>query len=52
VVELQYTATSKKSDTASYTCPLIVSIPKGKYHAIQFVENKKPVKKIELAKAK
>jgi acetyl esterase/lipase len=41
VVELRYTTTSKKSDSATFACPLIVSILKGKYTAIQFVENGK-----------
>jgi hypothetical protein len=43
VVELRYTTTSKKSDTATFACPLIVSIPKGKYKTVEFVENKKRV---------
>ena len=50
VVELRYTTTEKKSDTATFACPLIVSIPKGEYKAIQFVESKKPVKKLEIEK--
>ena len=49
VVELRYTAASTKSDTATFACPLIVSIPKGTYTAIQFVENGKPVKKLEMS---
>jgi type II secretion system protein G len=49
VVELRYTTTEKKSDTATFACPLIVSIPKGKYTVVQFVENGKVVKKVELA---
>ncbi|MGO9110825.1 MAG: family 16 glycoside hydrolase, partial [Thermoguttaceae bacterium] len=49
VVALRYTTAEKKSDTASYACPLIVSIPKGKYTAIQFVENGKEVKKVEMS---
>ena len=39
VVELRYTTTEKKSDTTAFACPLIVSIPKGNYAAIKFVEN-------------
>ncbi len=39
--ELHYTVTSKKSDTATFACPLIVSIPKGDYQAVKFVENGK-----------
>ena len=47
VVELRYTATENKTE-ATFTCPLIVSIPKGKYTAIRFVENGKEVKKMEM----
>jgi hypothetical protein len=50
VVELRYTSTSKKSDSATFACPLIVSIPKGKYTAVQFVENKKPIKTVSIGK--
>ena len=50
VVELRYTAAATKSDTATFACPLIVSIPKGSYTAIQFVENGKPVKKIAMGR--
>jgi hypothetical protein len=48
VVELRYAATETKSDSATFACPLIVSIPKGQYKAIQFVENGKPVKQVEI----
>jgi hypothetical protein len=48
VVEFRYTTTEKKIEAASYACPVIVSIPKGKYKAIQFIENSKPVKTIEM----
>jgi ribosomal protein L7/L12 len=50
VVEVHYTATSKKSDSATFACPLIVSIPKGKYRTVQFVENGKTVKKLQIEK--
>jgi len=50
VVELRYTTTSQKSDTATFACPLIVSIPKGEYKAVQFVEGGKRVKKVEVGK--
>ena len=49
VVELKYTTTAKKSDTAKFACPLIVSIPQGQYKAIQFVENGKEVKRLEMS---
>ena len=48
VVELRYTTTEMKCDTGTFACPLIVSIPKGKYTAVQFVENGKDIKKVEL----
>ena len=50
VVELRYTTSATKSDTATFACPLIVSIPKGDYAAIRFVENGRPVKKLEIGK--
>jgi hypothetical protein len=48
VVRLRYTTTSKESDSATFACPLIVSIPKGKYKTVEFIEDKKPVKKVEM----
>jgi len=52
VVQLRYAATAKKSDSASFACPLIVSIPKGGYTAVRFVENRRPVKRIEIVATK
>ena len=34
--------------TPTFACPPIVSIPKGEYKAVQFVENGKAIKKVEL----
>ncbi len=48
VVELRYTSTATKNATATFACPLIVSIPKGNYTAIRFVENGKEVKKLAI----
>ena len=48
VVELRYTTTEKKSDSATFASPLIVSIPKGEYKSVEFVENGKLVKKVEI----
>jgi sterol desaturase/sphingolipid hydroxylase (fatty acid hydroxylase superfamily) len=48
VVTLRYTTTAKPSDSATFACPLIVSIPKGKYTAVRFVENQKTVKKVSM----
>jgi hypothetical protein len=47
VLTLRYTATSKTRDSAEYACPLIVSIPRRDYAAVQFVENGKVFKKID-----
>ena len=44
VVELRYTSTATQNPTATFACPLIVSIPKGNYTAIRFVENGKEVR--------
>jgi len=48
VVQLRYKATSKKTPATTYSCPLIVSIPKGSYKAVEFVESDERVKTIEL----
>jgi hypothetical protein len=48
VVSLRYSTASKKSDSATFASPLIVSIPKGKHTAVQFIENDKPVKKVDM----
>ena len=39
VVQLRYKTTARKSESASFSCPLIISIPQGKYRAIEFHEN-------------
>lgn len=49
VVTVRYTATAKPSESAEFACPLILSVPKGPYAAVQFVENDKPLKKVEIA---
>lgn len=48
VVRLRYTTTSKESESATFACPLIVSIPKGEYKAVEFVEDKKTVEVVEM----
>ena len=50
VVQLRYQTTSKKSDSATFACPLIISIPKGKYQAVEFHENGKLIKRLEIGK--
>lgn len=48
VVRLRYKATSKKTPATTFACPLIVSIPKGRYKAVEFVEGDETVKRVEL----
>ena len=49
--ELHYSVTfNNKSDTATYACPLIVSITKGDYKSVRFVENGKVEKTIHAMK--
>jgi len=48
VVQLRYKTTAKKSESASFSCPLIISVPQGKYRAIEFHENNKLVKRLAI----
>lgn len=48
VVQLRYQTTSKKSDSATFACPLILSIPKGKRQEVEFYENDKLVKRLAI----
>lgn len=48
VLRLRYTSTSKLSDSATSACALIVSVAKGQYRAIEFIEGGKLVKTIDL----
>jgi hypothetical protein len=48
VVSLCYAAKSKASDTATFACPLIVSIPKGSYASVRFYENAKLTKQVDV----
>jgi gluconolactonase len=49
VVELRYTTAETKRGSATFACPLIVSIPKGKYAAVRFIENGAAVKVLPLS---
>ena len=46
-----YTTQVKPSETAEFSCPLIISVPKADYHAVRFLENGKQVKRLELVAA-
>lgn len=48
VLTVRYTTTSTKQDSAEFACPLIVSVPKGDYTNVEFMEDGKSVKKIEV----
>jgi len=50
IVHLHYKTTAKKNESASFACPLIISIPRGEYQAIEFHENNKFVKRLAIKK--
>jgi hypothetical protein len=43
---LDYRADGQPNATAEYSCPLIVSVPRGEWGAVRFVENGKLVKEL------
>ena len=43
---LRYNTKEKKSSTAEFSCPLIISIPKNNYKSVKFIENGKLIKKL------
>lgn len=45
---LRYEAKTGVPGSATFACPLIVSVPKGPYSAVVFLENDKPVKTLKL----
>ncbi len=51
VVKVSYAVTSKETPETESACPLIISIRKGEYKSVVFVENGKEVKTIETAAA-
>jgi hypothetical protein len=48
VIRLQYTVTSEATPDTTFACPLIVSVPKGDYKAVVFIEDGKQVKKVKI----
>lgn len=48
VVQLRYAVTSKATPDTAFACPLIVSVPKGEYQAVVFIEDGKKVKTVKL----
>lgn len=49
VVQLRYAATSKATPDTTFTCPLIVSVPKNACKAVVFIENGKQAKTAKVA---
>lgn len=45
---VKYTARSKPDPACQFACPLIVSIDKGNYAAVEFVENGKSLKTVKV----
>jgi len=45
---VRYTTKSEPSNAAELVCPLIVSVPKGDYDAVQFIEDGKEIKKVAI----
>jgi hypothetical protein len=51
VLELRYTATGKGGGgSATFASPLIVAVPRGKWTAVEFIENGKKVATIKMGK--
>jgi len=47
-VEIRYKVAEKRSDSAAFACPLIVSIPRGDYASVRFVENGETKKNLRI----
>ena len=45
---LRYTTASKPSESAEFACPLIISLDKGDYSKVRFVENGKKIKLVDM----
>jgi hypothetical protein len=48
VVRLRYAVTSKATPDTTFACPLIVSIPRGDYKAVVFIEDGKKVETVKV----
>jgi len=51
VVELRYATSMSPSDSATFACPLIVSVPRGLYVAVQFIDNGKLARQVEIGQS-
>jgi hypothetical protein len=52
ILTIRYTVMAKPQESAEFACPLIVSVPKGSYTTIRFIENEKLAKEIGGATSK
>ena len=48
VVQLRYAVTSRATPDTTFACPLIVSVPKGDYKAVVFIEDGKKVETVKV----
>jgi len=48
MVQLRYAIASKATPETTFACPLIVSIPRGEYQAVVFIEDGKQVKSLKI----
>ena len=48
VVRLRYAVTSKATPDTTFACPLIVSIPRGDYKAVVFIEDGRKVETVKV----
>lgn len=48
IVTVTYNVTSTPHPSATFACPLILSIPKGDFHSVQFIENGKVVDTVQV----
>jgi hypothetical protein len=44
VLTVDYTATAQPDEQAEFSCPLILSVPKGDYAAVRWIENGRVVR--------
>lgn len=47
-LRIRYKTTETPSDSATFACPMIVSVPKGRYASVVFIENGETVKTVTL----
>ena len=49
ILVVRYTTQVKPEGTAEFACPMIVSVARGDYKTVRFMENGKQVKRVEVA---